>query len=172
MPALCPGSANRNKCSPHGSPAGCLLLPSSHSQDACGLILCTSRPSLLRRWEGGPLTQRRGSHTSGDGVLTTILHSPPCDPAALTTHRVGARSHSSWPLPVFDSALLPQQHHSLPGPGGPGGSEWMDKGHMSLAPAVPVLFPHKGRPGPPLTSPRGFRGSNTRVPPGNWIPLS
>lgn len=59
-----------------------------------------------------PYIQPWGFPSIIDGVLTTILHSPSCDQAALTSR---CRMLRQWPLPVFVSALPQHQRHSLPG---------------------------------------------------------
>lgn len=79
-------------------------------------------------------------HTSGDGELTTISHSLSADPAALTTRPwvqdVTADCHLSSSL----SLCCPLRRLSLPGPGGPQGTEWMDKSHVSPAAQPSLCF--------------------------------
>lgn len=79
-------------------------------------------------------------HTSGDGELTTISHSLSADPAALTTcpwvQDVTADCHLSSSL----SLCCPLRRLSLPGPGGPQGTEWMDKSHVSPAAQPSLCF--------------------------------
>lgn len=87
-------------------------------------------------WESQPCLQHRDLHTSGDGELTTIFHSPSGDPAALTTHHVGAGCHSSLSL------CCPLRRPSLPGPGAPGGPSGWIRATCALQPSVPVFLLH------------------------------